>query len=53
MINYQQHIDDLVSWYVNEVLSSILFSPNNMLPLIVGNLVTLYYAHSQENKIIR
>ena len=27
MINYQQHIDDLVSWYVNGVLSN-----TNVLP---------------------
>lgn len=27
MINYQQHIDDLVSWYVNGVLSNIIVLP--------------------------
>jgi hypothetical protein len=32
----------LVPWYVNWVLSSILFSLKNILSLIIGNLVTTY-----------
>jgi hypothetical protein len=39
MIKYQQHIDNLVLWYINGILSNILFSLNNMLPPIIGNLV--------------
>jgi hypothetical protein len=42
MIKYQQHIDDLVSWYINGVLSNTFFSPNNMLSLIIGDHVTIY-----------
>jgi hypothetical protein len=40
MIKYQQNIDDLVSWYINGILSNTLFSLNNVLSLIIGNLVT-------------
>jgi hypothetical protein len=42
LINYQQHIDDLLSWYANVALSSILLSLNSMLPLVIGNLITSY-----------
>jgi hypothetical protein len=54
MIKYQQYIDDLVSWYVNGVLSNTLFSSNNMLSLIIGNLVTNYlcpYLGKQDYRI--
>jgi hypothetical protein len=42
MIKYQQHIDDLVLWYINGVFSNTLLSLNNMLTFIIGNLVTFY-----------
>jgi hypothetical protein len=32
MIKYQQHIDELVSWYVKGVLYNILFSPEQYAP---------------------
>jgi hypothetical protein len=50
LINYQQNIDDLVSWYVNVAFSSILFSLNSMLPLVIGNLVTSYL-NSESGKL--
>jgi hypothetical protein len=49
MINYQQHIDDLVLWYVNGVLSNILFSQIICFYLLWEISQHFTYAHSQEN----
>jgi hypothetical protein len=46
MIKYQQHIDDLVLRSINGVLSNILFSLNNMLPLIISKIRKLFVVYS-------
>jgi hypothetical protein len=42
VIKYEEHIDELVLWCINEALSSTIVLPKQYAPTYYRNLITLY-----------